>query len=157
MSDSHLGGRAAPSGRPPLRFFGIWAFPYVLAALGYLVGTFYGPASSLRSSVLTWPVSQDVYPWLLLMLLLAGGWLIAEFITVTDRETIVIALQWDSVLSALTAIAFTGVAGWLIGTGKLEWWFVVPWVAAVLDSMTSSWLGINNAAQKPFLSQKGTM
>lgn len=119
MSDSHLGGRAAPSGRPPLRFFGIWAFPYVLAALGYLVGTFYGPASSLRSSVLTWPVSQDVYPWLLLMLLLAGGW--------------------------------------LIGTGKLEWWFVVPWVAAVLDSMTSSWLGINNAAQKPFLSQKGTM
>ncbi len=45
----------------------------------------------------------------------------------------------------------------MIAGDHLQWWFVVPWAGAVIVSITSGWLGINNAAQKPFLSQRGTM
>ncbi|MFW6027850.1 MAG: hypothetical protein ACOC91_03495, partial [bacterium] len=66
-------------------------------------------------------------------------------------------LQWDTVVSTFTAITFSVAAGWFIGAGKLEWWFVVPWIASMIDAFTAGWLGINNAAQKPFLSQRGIM
>jgi len=90
------------------------------------------------------------------MVLLAAVWLVGEFFSVTSRETVVAALQWDAVISALTAIIFTGWGGWLIGTETLEWWFIVPWGAAVIDALTAAWLSINNAAQKPFMSSRGT-
>jgi len=44
----------------------------------------------------------------------------------------------------------------MIGTDHLAWWFIVPWIATIIDALTAAWLGINNAAQKPFLSKKGT-
>jgi hypothetical protein len=120
---------------------GIWVFPYVLAACAYFAGVFYEPALVLRTSVLTWPIPQAVYGW---------------FFSVTGRETVVSALQWDAVVSALTAIVFTGWGGWFIGTETLEWWFIVPWVAAIVDALTAAWLSINNAAQKPFMGSRGT-
>lgn len=136
--------------------FVIWIFPYALAVTAYLVGTYYGPASSLRASIFTWPVPQDVYLWLLIFVLLSVAWLVGEFISVTNRETVVSALQMDAVFSSVTAILFTGLAGYYIGVGKLEWWFVVPWLATIVDSLTASMLSVNNAAQKPFLSKRGT-
>jgi hypothetical protein len=140
-----------------LRLLSLWLFPYLLAAGAYGLGFIVESAVALRSPVFTWPIHADIYGWLLLMVLLSGAWLIGEFVTVTNRETIVVALQSDAVVSALTAMAFTGVAGWQIGTSGLQWWLVVPWVASVLDAMISAWLGINNAAQKPFLSHRGSM
>jgi hypothetical protein len=136
---------------------GIWVFPYLLAALGYMLAVLFEPAAALRSSVLTWPVPQAVYGWLLLLVLLAVVWLFAEFVTVTSRETVVMALQLDAVFSTLTALLFTGLAGYFIGKGTLEWWFVVPWGATIFDALAADWLAINNAAQKPFLSQRGTI
>ena len=91
------------------------------------------------------------------MVVLSVIWLVAEFVTVTNRETIVRSLQWDAALSAITAAVFSSIGGWMIAGDHLQWWFVVPWAGAVIDSITSGWLGINNAAQKPFLSQRGTM
>jgi hypothetical protein len=135
---------------------GIWVFPYVLAACAYFAGVFYEPALVLRTSVLTWPIPQAVYGWLLLMVLVSALWLVGEFFSVTGRETVVSALQWDAVVSALTAIVFTGWGGWFIGTETLEWWFIVPWVAAIVDALTAAWLSINNAAQKPFMGSRGT-
>jgi hypothetical protein len=149
--------RKAPSRGRQLSLIGIWLFPYILAAAGYTLGYAYESAAVLRSPVFEWPIPQGVYGWLLLMVLLAGAWLVAEFISVTNRETVVLALQWDAAVSSLTGIVFTGLAGWYLGVGELQWWLVVPWIASVLDALTSSWLGINNAAQKPFLSQRGTM
>jgi hypothetical protein len=136
--------------------FSIWLFPYLLAAGAYLSGAVYGPAAALRTPVLQWPVPPAVYGGLLLLVLIAIAWLIGEFFSVTSRETVVTALQLDAVLSATTAILFTLAAGWFIGTGRLQWWFIVPWIAAIIDALTAAWLGINNAAQKPFLSKKGT-
>jgi hypothetical protein len=139
-----------------LSLIGIWSFPYVLALAAYLAGVFMPSAASLRSPVLVWPVPEALYGWLLLMVILSVAWLIAEFISVTNRDTIVIALQWDAVISLLTAVIFTGMGGWFLGTGSLEWWIVVPWIASTVDAITAAWLGINNAAQKPFLGQRGT-
>ena len=135
---------------------GLWMFPYLLAAGAYFGGHLYEPAKVLREQVLVWPIPQVVYGWLLLLVLLSAVWLVGEFFSVTSRETIVAALQWDAVISSLTAIIFTGWGGWFIGTETLEWWFIVPWGAAIIDALTAAWLTINNAAQKPFMSSKGT-
>ncbi len=135
---------------------GIWIFPYLLAAGAYFAGVFYEPALVLREPVLTWPIPQAVYGWLLLLVLLSAVWIVGEFFSVTSRETVVAALQWDAIISLLTAIIFTGWGGYLIGTEKLQWWFIVPWGAAVIDALTAAWLSINNAAQKPFMSSRGT-
>ncbi|KAB2943487.1 MAG: hypothetical protein K8F92_13895 [Hyphomicrobium sp.] len=135
----------------------IWLFPYLLATGTYFAGAVYEPALALRTPVLQWPVPQPVYGGLLVLLLIAITWLIGEFFSVTSRETVVTALQFDAVFSTTAAILFTGAAGWLIGTGRLEWWFVVPWIATIIDALTAGWLSVNNAAQKPFMSQKGTV
>ena len=84
------------------------------------------------------------------------AWLVFEFISVSGRETVVSALQLDVTVSTLTAVFFTGFGGWLLGTEQLQWWFVVPWAATLIDAVTAGWLSVNNAAQKPFLSQKGS-
>ena len=144
------------SGGRKTALFGLWMFPYLLAAGAYFGGHLYEPAKVLREQVLVWPIPQVVYGWLLLLVLLSAVWLVGEFFSVTSRETIVAALQWDAVISALTAIIFTGWGGLFIGTDTLEWWFIVPWGAAVIDALTAAWLTINNAAQKPFMSSKGT-
>jgi hypothetical protein len=144
------------SGGRKTALFGLWMFPYLLAAGAYFGGHLYEPAKVLREQVLVWPIPQAVYGWLLLLVLLSAVWLVGEFFSVTSRETIVAALQWDAVISSLTAIIFTGWGGWFIGTETLEWWFIVPWGAAIIDALTAAWLTINNAAQKPFMSSKGT-
>lgn len=134
----------------------IWSFPYVLAATAYCLGTYYSAASSLRSPVFDWPIPESVYLWLLLLVLAAVVWLVGEFISVTSRETVVSALQLDAAFSAATAMLFSAFAGYFIGIGGLEWWFVVPWIATVIDALTAAILSVNNAAQKPFLSKHGT-
>jgi len=68
---------------------GIWMFPYLLAGAGYAAGALIDGAKSLRTSVMEWPVPQDVYLWLLVMVVLSVIWLVAEFVTVTNRETVV--------------------------------------------------------------------
>ncbi|MGE0627126.1 MAG: hypothetical protein AB7O43_04825 [Hyphomicrobiaceae bacterium] len=149
--------RSGPSaGRKRAAVLGIWLFPYLLAAAAYFGSLTLPSAASLQKPVFDWPIPSDVYGWLLLMLLLAIAWLVAEFISVSSRETTTAALQWDGVISTLTAVVFTGLAGWLIGKSHLPWWIVIPWLAAIVDALTASWLGINNAAQKPFLSQRGS-
>lgn len=138
-------------------FLGIWLFPYFLAALAYLGGHFTETGAPLRAPLFSWPIPQDVYGWLLAMVLLSGVWLLGEFISVTSRETVIAALQWDAVVSTLNAIFFSGLVGYYVGVGDLQWWIVVPWLATVIDAMMACWLGLNNAAQKPFLSPRGTM
>lgn len=159
MSDSAPLRTSAPdqTRRRGLGLVGIWVFPYLLAGAAYAVGSIFGAARSLRTSVTATDIPSDVYLWLLIMVVLSVVWLVSEFLAVTNRETVVRALQWDAAISTATAAIFSGAAGWFIAEGELEWWFLVPWIAAVIDAFTSSWLGINNAAQKPFLSHRGSM
>lgn len=150
----HANARMSPVRK--ILILAIWVFPFILAAVAYLIGTYYEPASVLRSSMLTWPVPDSVYLWLLVFVLVTVAWLVAEFMSVTSRETVVTALQVDVTVSSSTALLFTAFGGWFIGTETLEWWFIVPWAATIIDALTAGWLSVNNAAQKPFLSKKGT-
>ncbi len=79
-----------PQRRQQLRLLGLWMFPYVLAASAYGLSFTLASADALRSPVFAWPVDAKVYGWLLLMVLLSGAWLVAEFMTVTNRETVVL-------------------------------------------------------------------
>ena len=106
------------SGGRKTALLGLWMFPYLLAAVAYFGGLVYEPAKILRELVLVWPIPQAVYGWLLLLVLLSAVWLVGEFFSVTSRETIVGALQWDAVISSLTAIIFTGWGGWFVGTER---------------------------------------
>jgi hypothetical protein len=146
-----------PPRKQQLRYIGLWLFPYLLAASAYGLSFTVESAKSLRTPVFAWHIAPEVYGWLLLLVLLSAIWLIVEFVSVTNRETVVVALQTDAVVSSLTAMVLTGLAGYYIGTTGLEWWLMVPWVTSILDAVISAWLGINNAAQKPFLSPRGTV
>jgi len=134
----------------------VWCFPFVLAAAGYLGGTYYPAAADLRAPVFAWPVPPEVFGWLLAMVLAAVVWLFTQFLLVTSRETVVRALQFDATVSTLTAVAFTGYAGWSLGAATVEWWLVVPWLTSIVDALLTGWLGINNAAQKPFFGDTGS-
>jgi len=139
------------------KLFGAWIFPYALALFAIGLSYVTQSADALRSPVLAWPIPQEVFGWLLLLVIFSGVWFVFEFSTVANRETIVVELQADAAISALTACFFTGLAGYYIGRAGLEWWIVVPWLAAMVDGITSAWFAINNAAQKPFLSDQGSM
>lgn len=136
---------------------GIWMFPHLLAAGANAAGALFEPAKSLRASVTEWPVPQDVYHWLPVMVVLSVVWLVSGFIAVTNRETVVLSLQWDAAIRTMMAAVFSGFGGFVIATDQLQYWFVVPGAGAVIDSLATGWLGINNAAQKPYPSQRGTM
>ncbi len=91
-----------------------WVFPFLLAAAAFLIGTFYEPASALKTSTQTWPIPDSVYLWLLIFVLITATWLLTEFLSVTNRETVIAALQLDVMISFLTALLFTAFGGWLI-------------------------------------------
>ena len=54
------------------------------------------------------------------MVVLSVIWLVAEFVTVTNRETIVRSLQWDAALSTTKAAVFSGIAGWMRAGDHLQ-------------------------------------
>lgn len=139
------------------KLFGIWLFPYALAAFALALSYLTTSADALRSPVFAWPIEQEVFGWLLVMVIGSGAWFIFEFSSAANRETIVVELQIDSAISTLTACVFTGVACFFIGHSRLPWWIMVPWLASLVDGVTSAWFAINNAAQKPFLSDSGVM
>ena len=130
---------------PIRKFFMIidWVFPFILAFAAYIAASNYEPASSLKTSVFQLPVPQEVYLWLLVLVLAAVVWLVFEFISVTSRETIVASLQLDVAVSTFTALLFSGFGGWLIGNDQLQWWFAVPWAATLIDAMTAGHLAVN--------------
>lgn len=100
---------------------------------------------------ITIPPTDDLWKALVVEIILAVIWIISEIITVVDKDTTVRQLRWDDFISLWIAIPMATWCGWLIAWQKVEWWFIVPFVAALLDATLSGYLGINNAAQKPII------
>lgn len=126
-----------------LRIIGIFrpAVPLMMIGIGWLI------------PVLGSPVTMPTTNGLWLALVISGGvvfvWLLAEIITVVDRNTKVFHLQWDDFSSLAIALVLTEWHGRLVNAGSLEWWFILPWLGAIIDGILSGFLAINNAAQKP--------
>jgi hypothetical protein len=117
-----------------------WLFPIVLLAAGYNTPALRVPVS--------WPGTNALWAALFISLGVMAVWLVAEIVTVVHRNTGSRQLQIDAFVSFAVALAITYFAG-RQGVG-LEWFVVIPWTGAVLDGLLSGYLGINNAAQKPF-------
>ena len=144
---------AASSGaRSAIRFVA-WAFPAALLLAGYITGMF---LPEFAGDV-PWPAPGPVWPPLMVTTLVAVGWLLFEMKSAVDRETTVGELQADHTVSVTWAFLFAGGCGWFIATkGTMPWWFLVPFVESILDGILTGYLGINNAAQKPFFGKRGT-
>lgn len=121
-------------------------FPLFMMGVGAFI-----PALNVPVAV---PEQNNLWIALALSLGFILVWLAGEIATVVDRNTSVGHLQWDDISSLVMAVALTEWHGRLVATGQLRWWFVLPWLAALLDAALSGWFAINNAAQKPLVQQQ---
>lgn len=117
-----------------------WAFPILLALIGYFIPVMHVPFG--------WPDSGVLWAILFFSLIAMVVWIISEIMAVVYRYTSSSELQWDDFISLTIALVATYIAGWQ--RTELEWWLVLPWIGAVIDGFLSGFLAINNAAQKPF-------
>src|SRR3989338_6503735 len=112
--------------------------PLIMLGIGYLIPVLRAPVGM--------PTSNLLWGLLFGSLVIVVIWLGSEIVTITDRNTPASYLQWDDFISLIVALAITSFvrANW-------EWWFFFPCVRAVVDSILSGFLAINNAAQKPLV------
>ena|SRR3989344_2672251 len=125
-----------------------WAFPFILLAVGYLIPAAHVPVG--------WPESGTLWAVIAFSLIAMIIWLWAENLAVVNRYTTSRELQRDDAVSLAIALVLTYVAGELRQAGHLQWWYIIPWLGAVLDSFFAGYLAINNAAQKPFAPHEKT-
>lgn len=125
-----------------------WIIPFVIMFLSWLL---FGALSDIVS--LPWNARPEVALGLLFELALTAGWVIFEIYYATSRETTVRQLQVDSVVSTGFALLFTFFGAMMIITQILPWWYLFPWIGAIVDAIGSGVVAINNAAQKPLIQQ----
>jgi hypothetical protein len=131
-----------------------WCFPLALLGIGYLIGIF---VPAFRESVFSkWPIDEAVWIPLVVLIMVAGAWLLFDLFWVVSRETTSRNLQANSAVTNFIAIILSVAFGYSINSeGSVRWWFVVPFVVAVVNVFTTAWAAINNATQKPFMSEPG--
>ncbi|MGO9120235.1 MAG: hypothetical protein ACLQPD_21800 [Desulfomonilaceae bacterium] len=131
-----------------------WLFPVVLLVIGYIIAMFV-PAfntSVFRSAT----IDPAVWPPLFVLIILAIVWLLFDLFWVFSRETTSRSLQVYNTVSVFLAIVFSVGLGCLINSQTgITWWFVVPFCTAAIDAFTTGWAAINNATQKPFMTERG--
>jgi hypothetical protein len=149
--------KPVPNHHPVVRWL-LWLvylfFPLVLLGIGYFVGVFI-PAFN-RPVFDGLPIDALIWPPLVVLIVLALLWLLFDLFWVVDRETTSRHLQLYGVASVSRIMAFSMAFGYLFNSKYgIAWWFVIPFIAVVVDAFTTGWAAINNATQKPFLSDKG--
>lgn len=125
-----------------------WIFPIFFMAGGWY---FFPPLRAPITLANLASTSSDVFFGLFIMLALVVVWFFYEVWYAVSRKTSVLQLQVDGVISTIFAIVFTYFGATLINQGALPWWYVLPWVGTVADAVASSFLAVNNAAQKPIV------
>jgi hypothetical protein len=128
-----------------------WVFPLVIMGVGYVF------FPSLRSPM-SWPwdAPPDIWLGICVQLIMMLVWLLYEIWYTTHRNAAVHDLQLDCAVDLVVALALMLVMGATIVAGKLQWWFLAPMIGALIDVFQATLLGINNAAEKPYVSTKGS-
>jgi hypothetical protein len=121
------------------------AFAPALLLIGYVVGAavvpeFHQPVSFAPPAA--------IWGAMLALFVLGVIGMTAEIKFLAAASTPKNSLQSDHFLSALIAMVFTGIAGFLMAKGALAWWFVPGLIYSVCDLFASGWLAVNNAFQK---------
>jgi hypothetical protein len=83
-------------------------------------------------------------------------WLVYEIWYTTHRNAAVYDLQLDSAVDIGVLIVLMLVVGGMINAGELRWFILVPTIGQLIDVYQSVLLGINNAAEKPYVPTKGS-
>jgi hypothetical protein len=144
-------GRWVPVHRSAVSLFISWMAPLIFMGVGYL----FFPA--LRApATLPWRAAGNIWIGLFIQLLLVFAWMLYEIWYTTHRNTSVTQLQADAAGDITVALALIAAGAGLVAEGGVPWWFVVPLLGAIIDVYQSPILSINNAAEKPFVSTKGS-
>lgn len=133
----------------------VWFFPVVLLLAGFLMSKTFFPVFGERVS----RTPSDSVVWLLLLIMTVAAivWLLYDLFKVFNRETSSKTLQLNLFISNLVALAFCTALGYFLNSKNgVAWWFLVPFIFAVIDGFTTGWAAINNATQKPFMTPAGT-
>ena len=84
------------------------------------------------------------------------AWLIYEIWYTTHRNAAVYDLQLDAAVDLSVLIVIMLMVGGMINAGELPWFILVPTIGQIIDVFQSALLGINNAAEKPYVPTKGS-
>jgi hypothetical protein len=122
-----------------------WLAPFIITAVGYL---FFPP---LRARV-TFPwQTSDIWAGISVQLTCLIAWLIYEIWYTTHRNAAVYDLQLDAAVDLGVLIVIMLLVGGMINAGELRWFILVPTIGQIIDVYQSVLLGINNAAEKPYV------
>jgi hypothetical protein len=128
-----------------------WLAPFLIMAVGYF---FFAP---LRAQVaLPWETTANIWAGISVQLMCLIVWLIYEIWYTTHRNAAVYDLQLDAAVDIAILIVVMLIVGGMINAGELRWFILVPTIGQIIDVFQSILLGINNAAEKPYLPTKGS-
>jgi hypothetical protein len=128
-----------------------WLAPFIIMAVGYL---FFPP---LRAQVtLPWQTTANIWSGISVQLICLIAWLIYEIWYTTHRNAAVYDLQLDAAVDLSVLIVMMLLVGGMINAGELWWFIVVPTIGQIIDVFQSVLLGINDAAEKPYMPTKGS-
>jgi len=124
-----------------------WLFPVAIMLTGAVFPSLWSP---VRLGI----PPLDIAPGMLTQALLSSVWMLTEYRFAASRDTTIRQLQVDSARSMTLALILTFLAGILLEKGTLPWWYVIPVIASIADSILTPNQGLNNAGQKPFIPTK---
>jgi len=128
-----------------------WLAPFIIMAVVYV---FFPP---LRAQVtLPWQTTADIWAGISVQLMCLIAWLIYEIWYTTHRNAAVYDLQLDAAVDLGVLIVIMLMVGGMIATRELRWFILVPTIGQIIDVFQSVLLGINNAAEKPYVPTKGS-
>jgi hypothetical protein len=120
-------------------------------AVGYV---FFPP---LRAQLtLPWQTTSDIWAGISVQLMCLIVWLIYEIWYTTHRNAAVYDLQLDAAFDLGVLIVIMLMVGGMIAARELRWFVLVPTIGQIIDVYQSVLLGINNAAEKPYVPTKGS-
>jgi hypothetical protein len=100
--------------------------------------------------------TSNIWAGIAVQLMCLIVWLIYEIWYTTHRNAAVYDLQLDAAVDLSVLIVIVLVIGGMINAGELRWFIVVPTIGQIIDVYQSVLLGINNAAEKPYVPTKGS-
>lgn len=128
-----------------------WLAPFIIMAVGYL---FFSP---LRAQItLPWQTTANIWAGISVQLMCLIAWLIYEIWYTTHRNAAVHDLQLDAAVDLGVLIVMMLMVGGMITAGEVRWFILVPTIGQIIDVFQSVLLGINNAAEKPYVPTKGS-
>jgi hypothetical protein len=127
-----------------------WMAPLFFMGIGYAFPPLREPLT------FSFAMNGNIWPGLFVQLLFVFFWIIYEIWYATHRNTSIAQLQADAVGDIVVVLLLVIICATVVSNSGPRWWFIVPLLGSIIDVILCPVLGINNAAEKPFFSAKGS-